>query len=97
VNGVAIADPYANAITRFGGYRGPFRIASGQRIAQPFHWDNEVPSGDTQQLLARDRAAQANSHPKRRMRWKLLQAPWVSLTERIIFDGCAAAGGTGVQ
>lgn len=45
VNGVAVPDPYADVITRFGGYRGLFRIESAQRIAQPFRWDNEVPRG----------------------------------------------------
>jgi 1,4-alpha-glucan branching enzyme len=45
VNGAAVPDPYADAITRFGGYRGLFTIAAGQRIAQPFAWDNEIPAG----------------------------------------------------
>jgi 1,4-alpha-glucan branching enzyme len=45
VNGVAVPDPYADVITRFGGYRGLFNIASGKRIATPFAWDNEIPGG----------------------------------------------------
>lgn len=45
VNGAAVPDPYADVITRFGGYRGLFTIASGRRIAPPFAWDNEVPAG----------------------------------------------------
>jgi 1,4-alpha-glucan branching enzyme len=45
VNGAAVPDPYADAITRFGGYRGLFTIAAGKRIVQPFAWDNEIPAG----------------------------------------------------
>lgn len=45
VNGVAVPDPYADVITRFGGYRGLFTIAAGTRIAQPFDWGNEFPPG----------------------------------------------------
>src|SRR5580700_8299689 len=37
VNGsTVVADPYADKITRFGGYRGVFTISSGKRIAEPF-------------------------------------------------------------
>lgn len=39
------ADPYADEITRFGGYRGIFTIAAGQRVAKPFRWDDEIPAG----------------------------------------------------
>jgi len=42
-----VADPYADAITRFGGYRGLFSIANGKRVLQPFRWDGEVPLGVT--------------------------------------------------
>src|SRR6267378_3814156 len=45
VNGGAVPDPYADAITRFGGYRGLFTIAAGKRIVRPFAWDNENPAG----------------------------------------------------
>ena len=45
VNSAAVPDPYADAITRFGGYRGLFTIVSGKRILQPFAWDNEIPAG----------------------------------------------------
>lgn len=45
VNGVAVPDPYADVITRFGGYRGLFTIAAGTRIAGPFDWGNEFPPG----------------------------------------------------
>ena len=45
VNGAPVPDPYADAITRFGGYRGLFRIAAGKRVAPPFDWNNEFPPG----------------------------------------------------
>jgi len=46
INGSTVAaDPYADGITRFGGYRGIFTIATGQRVAKPFRWDNEIPAG----------------------------------------------------
>jgi pullulanase/glycogen debranching enzyme len=40
-NNSPIPDPYADEITRFGGYRGVFRVASRQRSPQAFHWDDE--------------------------------------------------------
>ena len=42
-----VADPYAEEITKFGGYRGVFRIADGKRWRLPFSWDDEFPSGVT--------------------------------------------------
>ncbi|HEV3145525.1 MAG TPA: alpha-amylase family glycosyl hydrolase [Gemmataceae bacterium] len=40
-------DPYADAITRFGGYRGLFTINNGVRVSPTFRWDDEFPSGVT--------------------------------------------------
>jgi len=37
-----VADPYADEITRFGGYRGIFRVLNGSRVAVPFRWDDEL-------------------------------------------------------
>lgn len=46
VNGTTVAaDPYAEEITRFGGYRGIFTIAGGKRVPRPFRWDGETPPG----------------------------------------------------
>jgi 1,4-alpha-glucan branching enzyme len=46
INGTIVAaDPYAEEITRFGGYRGMFTIAGGKRVRRPFHWDSEIPPG----------------------------------------------------
>lgn len=47
-NGNLVApDPYADAITRFGGYRGLFTIQNGARISPAFGWDDEYPAGVT--------------------------------------------------
>jgi 1,4-alpha-glucan branching enzyme len=40
-----IADPYAEEITRFGGYRGVFRIKNEHRWNPPFSWEDELPDG----------------------------------------------------
>lgn len=40
-----VADPYADAITRFGGYRGLFTISNARPVPQPFRWDGEFPVG----------------------------------------------------
>ena len=40
-----ISDPYADAITRFGGYRGLFHVAGGKRVDPTFRWDPGVESG----------------------------------------------------
>ena len=48
VNGATAApDPYADDITRFGGYRGIITIAGGKRVSKPFRWDGEIPAGIT--------------------------------------------------
>jgi 1,4-alpha-glucan branching enzyme len=46
VNGsTVVADPYADKLTRFGGYRGVFTISNGKRIPEPFGWDGEFQPG----------------------------------------------------
>jgi 1,4-alpha-glucan branching enzyme len=46
VNGATVVpDPYADDITRFGGYRGIFTIACGKRVSKPFRWDGEIRAG----------------------------------------------------
>lgn len=44
-SGKRIADPYAEELTRFGGYRGVFRIAGGKRVRKPFSWSDELVPG----------------------------------------------------
>jgi len=42
---VFVADPYAEELTRFGGYRGVLRMAGGHRRRLPFDWQGEIPAG----------------------------------------------------
>lgn len=44
-SGSPVSDPYADAITRFGGYRGLFHVAGGIRVAPTFRWDAGIESG----------------------------------------------------
>src|SRR5690242_2836641 len=37
-----VADPFADEIVRFGGYRGLFRLRGGMRWRPPFRWDDEL-------------------------------------------------------
>jgi glycosidase len=39
------ADPFADELTRFGGYRGVFRISAGIRVGPAFRWDDEFTPG----------------------------------------------------
>lgn len=64
-----IADPYAEEITRFGGYRGVFHIVSGQRFRPPFSWADELPGGRT---LPNNNALVMYEMP---LRWMLPDAP----------------------
>jgi len=43
--GTVAADPYAEAITRFGGYRGIFTMAGGKRVRKQFDWSDEFVAG----------------------------------------------------
>jgi 1,4-alpha-glucan branching enzyme len=46
VNGnTVVADPYAEELTRFGGYRGVFTVSQGKRVTRPFLWDDEFKPG----------------------------------------------------
>lgn len=46
-NNEPVPDPFAEELTRFGGYRGVFRIEQGMRVRQPFTWHDELPAGRT--------------------------------------------------
>src|ERR1700761_563416 len=41
VNTTPVNDPYAQELTRFGGYRGLFTIKGGKRVPRAFGWDDE--------------------------------------------------------
>ena len=38
-------NPYAEELTRYGGYRGVFHIRNGQRYRYPFSWEGEMADG----------------------------------------------------
>ncbi len=40
-----VADPYADEVTRYGGYRGVFRIQGGRRVRPRFSWADELTAG----------------------------------------------------
>lgn len=42
---IPVADPFAEEIEKFGGYRGVFRIEKGLCVAAPFSWTGELPDG----------------------------------------------------
>lgn len=44
-SGRRVADPFAEELTRFGGYRGVFHIGGGKRFRRPFSWADEFPQG----------------------------------------------------
>ena len=45
--GRRVPDPYAEELTRFGGYRGVFHMAGGKRVRRPFSWVDEFVPGVT--------------------------------------------------
>jgi 1,4-alpha-glucan branching enzyme len=42
---VVVADPFAEVITRFSGYRGVLQIRNGERVRPAFSWGEELPPG----------------------------------------------------
>src|SRR5205814_5818866 len=40
-----VADPWADEITRFGGYRGVFRVHGSVCTRPAFRWNDEIPAG----------------------------------------------------
>jgi len=40
---MTVADPYAEEITRFSGYRGVLHMRGGRRVRPDFSWENELP------------------------------------------------------
>ncbi|MFB3827150.1 MAG: alpha-amylase family glycosyl hydrolase [Bryobacteraceae bacterium] len=47
VDGVVAPDPFAEELTRFGGYRAVLRFENGAAVRQPFRWTDELPAGVT--------------------------------------------------
>jgi 1,4-alpha-glucan branching enzyme len=93
----AVADPYAEEITRFGGYRGIFSIAGGRRVRKPFRWDGEIPPGVD---LAQNNQIVIYEMP---IKWMSSDpgenAPLVELGtfDRVIFEHLGDLAGSGVN
>ena len=81
-----VADPFAEEITRFGGYRGVFRISAGrQRIQSGFRWDDEFTPGKP---LPQNNAAVIYETPVKWMASDPDENPLVELgtLDRVIFE-----------
>jgi 1,4-alpha-glucan branching enzyme len=94
--GRPVSDPFADEITRFGGYRGVFSISAGQRVGPAFRWDDEFTPGKP---LPQNNAVVIYEMPVKWMTSDPDENPLVELgtLERIIFeqlDRLAASGST---
>ena len=80
-----VADPFADEITRFGGYRGVFRISGGKRVEQSFRWDDEFVPG---KRLPQNNEIVVYEMPVRWMASDPQENPLVELgtLERVIFE-----------
>jgi 1,4-alpha-glucan branching enzyme len=79
------ADPFADEITRFGGYRGVFRMAAGTRVAPPFRWDDEFVAAKP---LRANNAIVIYEMPVKWMSSDPIENPHVELgtLERVVFE-----------
>ena len=89
--GRPVADPFADEITRFGGYRGVFRISAGQRVGPVFRWDDEFTPGKP---LPQNNAVVIYEMPVKWMSSDPDENPLVELgtLERVIFEQLRPAG-----
>ena len=80
-----MSDPFADEITRFGGYRCVFRISAGQRVGPAFRWDDEFTPGKP---LAQNNAIVIYEMPVKWMSSDPDENPLVELgtLERVIFE-----------
>ena len=81
-----VADPFADEITRFGGYRGVFRISAGrQRTVPEFSWDDEFTPG---RPLPQNNAVVIYEMPVKWMASDLDENPLAELgtLDRVIFE-----------
>src|SRR6202011_1080749 len=91
-----VADPFADELTRFDGYRGVFHIASGKRLAPPFRWDDEFVAGKP---LPANNAIVIYEMPVKWMSSDPGENPLVELgtLERVIFEHLDRLVGLGVN
>ena len=90
-----VADPYADEITRFDGYRGVFHVAGGVRVRPGFRWDAVVEAGAG---LAQNNKIVIYEMP---LKWMTaaLDNPLVDLGtfEETVFEHLDAIAATGVN
>jgi 1,4-alpha-glucan branching enzyme len=91
-----VADPFAEEITRFGGYRGVFRISAGQRVEPEFSWDDEFPPG---MRLPENNAVVIYEMPVKWMSSDPDENPLVELgtLDRVIFEQLDRLAGLGIN
>jgi 1,4-alpha-glucan branching enzyme len=91
-----MADPFADEVTRFGGYRGVFRIAMGQRVRQAFGWEDEYTAG---RPLPQNNAVVIYEMPVKWMSSDPGENPLVELgtLERVIFEQLDRLAGLGIN
>ena len=91
-----VADPFADEITRFGGYRGLFRISGGQRVGPAFRWDDEFTPGKP---LPQNNAVVIYEMPVKWMSSDAVENPFVELgtLERVIFEQLDRLLGLGIN
>ena len=91
-----VSDPFADEITRFGGYRGVFRISVGQRVGPAFRWDDEFTPGKP---LPPDNAIVIYEMPVKWMSSDPGENPLVELgtLERVIFEQLDRLAGLGIN
>jgi Alpha amylase, catalytic domain len=91
-----VADPFADEITRFGGYRGVFRISAGQRVGTTFRWDDEFIPGNP---LPQNNAVVIYEMPVKWMSSDPGENPLVELgtLERVIFEQLDRLAGLGIN
>ena len=91
-----VADPFADEITRFGGYRGVFRISAGQRVGPAFRWDDEFTPGKP---LPQNNAVVIYEMPVKWMSSDPDENPLVELgtLERVIFEQLDRLAGLGIN
>jgi 1,4-alpha-glucan branching enzyme len=91
-----VADPFADEITRFGGYRGVFHISGQQRIRPVFRWDDEFTPGKP---LPPNNAVVIYEMPVKWMSSDPDENPLVELgtLERVIFEQLDRLVGLGIN
>ena len=91
-----VADPFADEITRFGGYRGVFHISGGHRIGSEFRWDDEFTSGTR---LPANNAIVIYEMPVKWMSSDPVENPLVELgtLDRVIFEQLDRLVGLGIN